>query len=103
MGNGGCAKGRLAYQKTAGDQLGATVSVSGTLKNAGFEQPGTPLTVQQAKLVVRGRQTYDLAKHEWDSGKLSMDVSFRMTVAEEIIGTAAGIMIVNFKKLPRDK
>ena len=97
MGNGGYAKGKLTYTKAAGGNGGQLVKVAGTLTNEGFQQPGTPLSLKNAKYVVSGEQTYDPARKEWVAGKLKMDVSYAMTVNNNDVGTAAGVMNVTFK------
>jgi hypothetical protein len=103
MGNGGYAKGKLTYKRTAGGKGGQAVKVSGTLTNAGFKQPGTGLTVKNAKYVVSGGQTYDPAQQEWVAGKVTIDVSFEMADDDRPLGSAKGTMLVTFAELPGKK
>lgn len=99
MGNGGYAKGRLTYQKVPGGKGGQAVKVSGTLTNDGFLLPGTPLAFKAARYVVSGEQTYDAAQQDWVAGKLTIDVSFQMTLNNQPAGSAKGTMAVTFEKL----
>lgn len=99
MGEGGSAKGKLSYQKVASDKGVQLVKVSGKLMNDSFQRPGTPLTIKDSIYVVSGEQTYDLAQQEWVSGKLTMRVSFKMTMGEKLVGTATGTMIASLEKL----
>lgn len=99
MGNGGFAKGKLTYKKVAGGKGGQAVQVSGTLTNESFQWPDKPVTIRNAKYAVRGEQTYDPAVGEWISGKLTVDVSFRMTAGKSD-SSAKGVSIWTFEKLP---
>lgn len=96
MGNGGYATGKLDYRKTSGDKY----DVRGTLTNAGYKQPETEVTVKDARYVVAGEETYDAQQKEWIAGKLAIDVSFKMFLADKAIGTSAGKLDVTFEALP---
>jgi hypothetical protein len=99
MGNGGYAKGKLTYKKVPGGKGGQAVQVSGILTSDAVKQPGTPLTVKDARYVVSGEQTYDPEQREWVSGKLKMGVSFQMASDDKPIGSAKGTMNVTLHKL----
>lgn len=104
MGNGGYARGKLTYLKQADGKAGQTiVKVSGILSNDAFKQPGTRLTIKNARYVVSGNQTYDLALREWIAGKLSFEVSFLMESNDRPLGSAEGMMHVVLEMLPSGK
>jgi hypothetical protein len=103
MGNGGFAKGKLAYKKAAAGKGGVPVKVSGTLTNEGFSPPGSPLSIKNAKYVVKGEQTYDPARRDWVLGKLVMDVSFEMFVGDNRVGPASGSIVASLATLPEKK
>jgi hypothetical protein len=98
MGNGGYAKGSLTYIKQAGGKAGQIpVKVSGTLTNDGFKMPNSSLSIKAARYVVNGSQTYDTARGEWISGKLSLKISFQMTNNENLMATAEGAMQITLE------
>jgi hypothetical protein len=99
MGNGGYAKGKLTYKKTPG----GAIKVSGVLANDAYKQPGTPLTVKNARYVVSGEQTYDAAQQEWATGKFAINLSFQFVADDKAIGSAKGTMTIGFEKLPGKK
>jgi len=100
LGNGGYAKGTLHYKKVTGGKGGQAVKVTGTLANDSFLQPGTPLTLKNARLVINGEQTYDTARHEWISGKLPIDLTYDMSVNDKIIGSTKGSMVLTLELMP---
>jgi hypothetical protein len=99
MGNGGFAKGKLTYTKTPSGKGLQSVKVSGTLTNAGFKIPNTPVAITTARYVVTGEQSYDPAKRNWVSGKLTIDLLYDMSADNKPIGDAKGQMIVTFEKV----
>lgn len=100
MGNGGFAKGNLEYVKTAPAAEANVVKVSGTLLNKEFKAAGTPLTIKDATYVVEGDEKFDPAQKEWTSGKLMMDVSFKLAVEEKPTGSAKGQIVLDFERVP---
>ena len=104
MGNNGYAGGKLTYLKQAGGKADQTiVKVSGILLNDAFKQPGTRLTVKNARYVVSGNQTYDVVLREWIAGKLSIEVSFLMETNNRPLGSAKGTILVDLEMLPTGK
>jgi hypothetical protein len=98
MGNGGFAKGNLAY-KVTGDKNGQLVKVDGRLTNESYKPPGNPLTIKNTNYQVTGEQRYDPAQREWVSGKLKIDASFDMASGDTRLGGAKGTMALNFDEL----
>lgn len=103
MGNGGFAKGDLTYKKAAGGKGGQRVKVSGTLANDGFQAPGSPLTLKNARYVVTGEQTYDPDRGEWVAGRLNLDVSFQLAAKDKVVIAAKGTMDVSLELVPAKK
>ena len=100
MGNGGFAKGTLTYIKQARDRTRQTlVKVSGIFTKDAFKLPDSPLRIKNARYVVNGSQTYDTARGEWVSGKLSFKISFQMTNNELPLATAEGNMQITLKMI----
>jgi hypothetical protein len=100
MGNGAFAKGNLTYKKVPSGKQGQAVTVTGTLGNDGFNVPGSPIAIKNAKYIVNGEQTYDPAQREWVAGKLKMNVSFDMTSSDKPFASTKGTMDLDFEKLP---
>jgi len=103
LGNGGFVKGNLVYHKGAVGKGKVPVKVSGTLTNDAYNEPGSPLTIENARYVVNGDQTYDPARREWVSGKLTLDVSFDLSADGNSVGQAKGTIIANLALLPSQK
>ncbi len=103
MGNGGFAKGKLTYTKPADGKSPYVVKVTGTLMNERFPQPGTPVTVKEARYVVTGEQTYDPALKEWVSGHHDIVVSHQLEAEGKIVGAAKGNINATFQRLPTAK
>src|SRR4030095_13376198 len=87
MGNGGYAKRILSYKKRSGDPLRQPCTVSGTLTNDFFKQPGSEVTIRKARYVVTGEQTFDSAVKEWVSGRLTMDAENQMVTQDKTFGS----------------
>lgn len=88
MGNGGIAEGELTYRKVA--ENSERYEVTGTLTNEKYKIPGRPVTMANAKYVVRGEQTYDTTINEWVSAKLELDVSFDFIADDTTFANANG-------------
>ncbi|HZZ77047.1 MAG TPA: hypothetical protein VFE62_00930, partial [Gemmataceae bacterium] len=100
MGNGGFAKGQLAYKKVPGGKNGQKVIVSGTLTNEGFDFPDQPIRIRKVKYIVRGEQTFDATRGHWTSGKLKIEASFEMASGEkQPVATAKGTILLTHQEL----
>jgi hypothetical protein len=99
----GVASGKLTYTKIPGGKGGQVVKVKGTLTADGVKgKDGS--TIKDGKYVVSGEQTYDPVRKEWVAGKLTMDVSFKLTEDKRDLGSAQGTMVVTFEVLhPKKK
>jgi hypothetical protein len=98
----GVATGKVTYTKVAGGTSGQAVKVSGTLSADGVKGMGG-LIIKDGKYKVTGEQTYDTERKEWIAGKLTMDISFKMSDGTKVIGTAKGELVATFKMLPEKK
>lgn len=95
MGNGGIAEGEFTYRKISDDE--ERYEVTGTLGNEEYKLPGRPVTMANAKYVVRGEQTYDPTINEWVAAKLDLDVSFDFVVDGKTMASAKGTIGITMK------
>jgi hypothetical protein len=101
IGTGGLAEGKLTYKKKGAVEKDLqTVEVAGALVSAEFKDPVEPFTSKDVRYVVRGEQTFDMARREWVSGKWTVDVSFKLISTRSPSGSAKGEMVLTFEKLP---
>ena len=94
----GLASGKVTYKKVPGGKGGQAVKVSGTLTADGVKGAGG-VTINEAKYVVAGEQSYDTERKEWIAGNMTMDVAFKMTQGVNK-GSAKGTMEVTFGLVP---
>ncbi len=91
MGNGGFAKGKLAYKKSAENPN--LIAVSGQLANKSFKMPVGPLTIAEATYSLQGEQTFDAAVGDYVAGKYVIEIAFDILDAEmKKLATAKGKM-----------
>lgn len=102
MGNGGYVTGDLTYEKMEETDGVKRYSVTGTLKNAGFKLPGQPIEIKNATYVVKGEQSFDLGKKEWQKGRWVIDVSYDMNSGGKVVATTSGEMIIGFEVVPKE-
>lgn len=95
MGNGGFAEGELTYTLVDGGKSGQKVSVTGTMKNDKFAQPGAPVEIRNAQYQVTGSQEFDPASRIWLDGKLDIKVSFKIFVQDMPVSSADGTIQVS--------
>jgi len=102
MGNNALAKGKLTYVKVPGNSSRPTTRVSGTLVNAAVTSADGQTTIKNAQYVVGGQQTYDMARHEWISGKLSIDVTYQLFEEDREVAKTAGKMVLTLELVNSD-
>jgi hypothetical protein len=100
MGQGGYAKGKLTYEKGKADKEGLHFKVTGTLTNDDFQPADSPVGYKDARYVIVGEQSYDPAKKEWISGKMHIDVSFKMRA---FAASAKGTILMQLESVPKKK
>ncbi|HTN74302.1 MAG TPA: hypothetical protein VL096_03615 [Pirellulaceae bacterium] len=105
MGNGGFAKGKLTYVlEPNSDPKQPVFKVYGSAALASHRQPGpVVMFAKDAAYEITGEQTYDTATKQWISGKMKVEISFRLDTEEKEIGSAAGNMDITFKRVPAEK
>lgn len=91
MGNGNFTRGDLRYQVVGDRSESDTVhaEVAGQLTGRGRQGV---LEIRNAVHAVRGSQVYDVAKREWTSADLHIDVGFDLYQDAKKVGHASGTM-----------
>jgi hypothetical protein len=96
------ASGKATYTKVAGGKGGQAVKVAGTLTADGVKGPGG-LIIKDGKYKVTGEQTYDPERKEWIAGKLTLDVSCKVSDGTKVVGSVKGEIVATVKMLPEKK
>lgn len=102
MGNGGYVTGDLTYEKTEESDGVKRYSVTGTLTNPGLKLPGKPIEIKNATYVVKGEQSFDMGKNEWQKGRWVIDVSYDLNSGGKVVAETTGEMIIGFELVPKE-
>lgn len=101
MQNGGVVSGKLNYKKMSSVDGKVVVTVTGTLSNDGFEDRQARLTIKHANYVFEGNQIYDLARKEWTSGDMKIEITLQLSgEGSKSSDSAKGTQSLHFEQLP---
>jgi hypothetical protein len=97
------AKGTVTYKKAPGGKAGLQlVMLKGTLTDDDHtDRHGN--TIIDRKYTVAGEQTYDTTREEWVTGRVTMDIYFKLARNDKELGTAKGTATATFEMLPEKR